>query len=75
MQKITEWLKAFISTLLVACVLNAHAILASLSCQLEKQALMFSGIQPLMDGTTAKLNYLEFSDGQCLKEMKDLHDI
>ena len=36
---------------------------------------MFSGIQPLMDGTTAKLNYLEFSDGQCLKEMKDLHDI
>ena len=36
---------------------------------------MFSEIQPLMDGTIAKLNYLKSSDGQCLQEMKDLHDI
>lgn len=63
------------TVLLVAFMFDAHDILACLSCQLQKQALMFSEIQPLMDGTIAKLNHLKTSDGQCLNEMKALLEI
>ena len=54
---------------------DVHGILACLSCQLQKEAHMFSEVQLLMDGTIAKLNHLKTSDGQCLNEMKALLEI
>jgi len=54
--------------MLVEFMLDVHEYL--LSKQLQKQNIVFSEIQPLMDATLGQLNFLESHDGQCLTTMR-----
>ena len=51
-------------------MLDVHECIGVLSKQLQKQSLVFSEIQPHMDGTIGQLNHLESHDGKSLTAMK-----
>lgn len=42
---------------------------------LQKRDIMFSELQPLLDGTLAKLKEMEVNDGNHLKEVKEIVQI
>ena len=56
--------------LVIAFMLDVHSELAVLSQQFQKKNLMFSEVQPLIDGTLSKLDFLSNTDGEGLKQMK-----
>ena len=58
--------------LLIAYVLDIHNELAILSCEMQKKNLLFSEVTPLLEGTLAKINTLEITDGQSLTAMKSV---
>lgn len=63
------------TVLMVAFMLDIHEELADLSVNLQKQSIVFSEIEPLLQGTTGKLEYLKLNDGPCMREMKGCIDI
>ena len=56
-------------------MLDVHEVLAILSKQLQKRDLVFSEIQPLMEGTLSKLKSLETTHGDAEKSMRDCLEI
>ena len=56
--------------LVIALMLDIHTELGVLSQQFQKQNLMFSEVQPLIDGTLAKLELMSTVDGEGLRSMK-----
>ncbi|XP_045212023.2 zinc finger protein 862-like [Mercenaria mercenaria] len=58
------------TVLLVAFMLDIHQELADLSLQLQKQSIVFSEVEALIDGTLGKLEHFKSNDGTCLAEMK-----
>ena len=56
--------------LVIAFMLDVHSELAILSQQFQRKNLMFSMVQPLIDGTVSKLDVLSNTDGEGLKQMK-----
>lgn len=59
------------TVVLVSFMLDIHDVLAMLCQQLQKKNLVFSEIQPLMEATIAKLNFLESGAGNAEKNMRD----
>ena len=58
------------TVLLVAFMLDVHEIVGVLSQQLQKRNIVFSEIQPLLDGTLGQLQFLESNDGKALKAIR-----
>ena len=56
--------------LVIAFMLDIHTELGVLSQQFQKQNLLFSEVQPLIDGTLAKLELMSSVDGEGLRNMK-----
>ena len=56
--------------LVTAFMLDVHNELAVLSCQFQRQNLLFSEVYPLLQGTLAKLDSMNTTDGEALTEMK-----
>lgn len=56
--------------LVTAFIYDVHTEIGKLSCELQKQNLLFSEISPLLDGTLGELNKLETTDGPAVKGMK-----
>jgi hypothetical protein len=48
------------------------AVIGKLSCQLQKQYILFSEIQPLMDAALAQLDHFKDHDGECLTDMQSI---
>jgi hypothetical protein len=44
-------------TLVIAFMADVHNVIGKLSCQLQKQYILFSEIQPLMDAALADNNH------------------
>lgn len=59
------------TVVLVSFMLDIHDVLAMLCQQLQKKNLAFREIQPLMEATIAKLNFLESGAGNAEKNMRD----
>ena len=57
--------------LVIALMLDVHTELSILSQQFQKRNLMFSEVQPMIDGTLSKLDVMEAVDGEGLKGMKN----
>ena len=70
-QGLHKYFSEYKTVMLVAFLLDVHEILGTLSKQLQKQSIVFSEIQPLMDGTLGKLDFMRLKDGEALKGMKD----
>ena len=60
---------------MVAFKLDVHEIVGVLSQQLQKQNIVFSEIQPLLDGTLGQLQFLESNDGKALKAIRSSIEI
>ena len=56
-------------------MLDVHTELSILSQQFQKRNLMFSEVQPMIDGTLSKLDVMEAVDGEGLKDMKNVIQI
>ena len=56
--------------LATAFMYDVHREIGKLSCELQKQNLVFSEISPLLDGTLGELDKLKTTDGSGLREMK-----
>ena len=52
-------------------MLDVHTGLSILSRQFQKRNLMFSEVQPMIDGILSKLDAMETVDGEGLKDMKN----
>ena len=52
-------------------MLDVHTELSILSQQFQKRNLMFSEVQPMIDGTLSKLDVMEAVDGEGLKDMNN----
>lgn len=61
--------------LLVAFMLDIHDELGILSKELQKQAIISSEVESLLDDTLGKLEYFKKNDGMCLKDMKACKEI
>jgi hypothetical protein len=59
----------------VTLVIAFMAVIGKLSCQLQKQDILFSDIQPLMDAALAQLDHFKDHDGECLTDMKSTYEI
>ena len=57
--------------LVIALMLDVHTELSILSLQFQKRNLMFSEVQPMIDGILSKLDAMETVDGEGLKDMKN----
>lgn len=66
-----DYFSQYKTALLVAFMFDVHTVVGILSKQLQKQCLLFSEIEPLMDATLAKLDFLETKDGDGLKQIKE----
>lgn len=62
-------------TLVIAFMADVHNVIGKLSCQLQKQDILFSEIQPLMDAALAQLDHFKDHDGECLTDMKSTYEI
>lgn len=58
------------TALIVAFMVDVHAVIANLSLYFQKQNMMFSAIKPSIDGTIGELENLKKSDGECLTKIK-----
>lgn len=56
--------------LVTAFILDVHNELGVLSCQLQRQNILFSEINPLVQGTISKLEHMKSVDGESLESMK-----
>lgn len=56
--------------LVIAFMLDIHSELGVLSKQFQKRNLMFSEVQPMIDGTLSKLDIMVTVDGEGLKDLK-----
>ena len=65
-----KYFRSYKVALVIAFMLDVHSELAVLSQQFQKQNIMFSDIQPLIDGTIFKLDVLSTTDGEGLKQIK-----
>ena len=52
-------------------MLDVHTELSILSQQFQKRNLMFSAVQPMIEGILSKLDVMETVDGEGLKDMKN----
>ena len=57
--------------LVIALMLDVHTELNILSQQFQKRTLMFSEVQPMIDGTLSKLDVMETVDGEGLRDKKN----
>ena len=63
-------------TLVIAFMADVHNVIGKLSCQLQKQDILFSEIQPLiLDAARAQLDHFKNHDGECLTDMKSTYEI
>jgi hypothetical protein len=62
-------------TLVIAFMADVHNVIGKLSCQLQKQDILFSEIQPLMDAALAQLDHFKDHDGECLTDMQSTYEI
>ncbi|XP_061173439.1 uncharacterized protein LOC133182609 [Saccostrea echinata] len=65
-----KYFSEYKTVLMVAFVIDVHEVLGCLSKQLQKQDIVFSDIQPLMDATLGKLDSLEAKDGSAQREIR-----
>ena len=65
-----KYFRSYKVALVIAFMLDVHSELAVLSQQFQKQNIMFSDIQPLIDGTIFKLDVLSTTDGEGLKDVR-----
>lgn len=65
-----KYFNSYKVALVTAFMLDVHTELAVLSCQFQKQNLLFSEVHPLVQGTLAKLETMKSVDGAALTEMK-----
>lgn len=70
-----KYFSEYKTVLLVSFMLDIHDVLAVLSQQLQKKNLVFSEIQPLMEGTLSKLEFLESQYGHAEKAMRECIEI
>ena len=59
------------TAMMTAFMLDIHTELAVLSCEFQKENLLFSEVQAQIDGTINKLESLSAVDGQSVREMKE----
>lgn len=59
-----KYFSQYKTVLLVSFMLYLHDELALLSQQLQKKNLIFSEVQPFMEGTLSKLEFFRLMDGQ-----------
>lgn len=69
-QGLLKFFSEYKTVLLVAFMLDVHDVLGCLSKQLQKQDIVFSDIQPLMDAALGKLDFLESKDGSALAQIR-----
>ncbi|XP_060590461.1 zinc finger protein 862-like isoform X2 [Ruditapes philippinarum] len=66
-----KYFSTYKSALLIGLMMDIHTELGVLSCELQRQSLVFSDVYPLLEGTVGKLEYMKEHDGNGLHEMKD----
>lgn len=66
-----KYFSQYKTVLLVSFMLDVHDGLALLSQQLQKKNLIFSEVQPLMEGTLSKLEILQTRFGRAESSMRD----
>lgn len=66
-----KYFSEYKTVFIVSFMLGIHDVLAVLSQQLQKKNLVFSEVQPLMEGALSKLNYLGSSYGNAETAIRD----
>lgn len=66
-----KYFSEYKTVLLVGFMLDVHESIAVLSQELQKQSIVFSEVQPMMEATIGKLEFLKTKDGKRLKDIKE----